>query len=78
MSGPKGARLEGWPSAPWFETRRCATLFTMRKLGPGTIVQTIQNGLGSPEIVAPILGADRIAIGVVGGFGASIRALATQ
>jgi 2-dehydropantoate 2-reductase len=50
----------------------------MRKLGPGTIVQTIQNGLGSPEIVAPILGADRIAIGVVGGFGASIRALATQ
>jgi 2-dehydropantoate 2-reductase len=43
-------------------------------LGPGTIVQTIQNGLGSPEIAAPILGADRIAIGVVGGFGASIKA----
>lgn len=43
-------------------------------LGPETIVQTIQNGLGSPEIAAPILGADRIAIGVVGGFGASIRA----
>jgi 2-dehydropantoate 2-reductase len=43
-------------------------------LGPGTIVQTIQNGLGSPEIAAPILGADRIAIGVVGGFGASVRA----
>src|SRR3981081_355386 len=42
-------------------------------LGPGTIVQTIQNGLGSPELAAPILGADRIAIGVVGGFGASIR-----
>src|SRR6266849_381600 len=33
-------------------------------LGPETIVQTIQNGLG----------ADRIAVGVVGGFGASIRA----
>src|SRR6266851_1604496 len=43
-------------------------------LGPETIVQTIQNGLGSPEIAAPILGADRIAVGVVGGFGASIRA----
>ena len=41
-------------------------------LGPQTIVQTIQNGLGSPEIAAPILGADRLAVGVVGGFGASI------
>ena len=43
-------------------------------IGEGTVVQTIQNGLGSPEIAAPILGADNIAIGVVGGFGASIRA----
>ena len=43
-------------------------------LGAETIVQTIQNGLGSPEIAAPILGADRLAVGVVGGFGASIRA----
>jgi 2-dehydropantoate 2-reductase len=43
-------------------------------IGPGTIVQTIQNGLGSPDIAAPILGADRIAVGVVGGFGASIKA----
>jgi 2-dehydropantoate 2-reductase len=43
-------------------------------LGPETIVQTIQNGLGSPEIAAPILGADRLAVGVVGGFGASIKA----
>src|SRR3981081_4686645 len=42
-------------------------------LGPGTIVQAIQNGLGSPEIAAPILGADRLAIGVVGGFGAYMR-----
>lgn len=38
-----------------------------------TVVQTIQNGLGSPEIAAPILGEDRIAVGVVGGFGASMR-----
>jgi 2-dehydropantoate 2-reductase len=42
-------------------------------LGPKTTVQTIQNGLGSPENAAAVLGADRIAIGVVGGFGASIR-----
>jgi hypothetical protein len=31
-SAPKGARLEGWPQTPWFETRRCATLLTMRAL----------------------------------------------
>ena len=37
-------------------------------LKPGTVVQTIQNGLGSAEVVAPILGEDRIAVGVVGGF----------
>ena len=43
-------------------------------VGPRTVAQTIQNGLGSPEIAAPILGADRIAVGVVGGFGASLRA----
>jgi 2-dehydropantoate 2-reductase len=43
-------------------------------LGPNTNVQTIQNGLGSAERVAPIVGADRLAVGVVGGFGASLRA----
>lgn len=48
--------------------RSCAAL-----IGPDTVVQTIQNGLGSPEIAASVLGAGRIAIGVVGGFGASMR-----
>lgn len=43
-------------------------------IGPKTVVQTIQNGLGSAEKVAAILGEHRIAVGVVGGFGASIRA----
>ncbi|WP_052391887.1 ketopantoate reductase family protein [Paraburkholderia bannensis] len=43
-------------------------------LGPNTVVQTIQNGLGSAEKAAAILGENRIAVGVVGGFGASIRA----
>jgi 2-dehydropantoate 2-reductase len=38
-----------------------------------TVVQTIQNGLGSAERVAPIVDADRLAVGVVGGFGASLR-----
>jgi 2-dehydropantoate 2-reductase len=47
---------------------------SVKLLGPDTVVQTIQNGLGSPEVAAPILGKDRIAVGVVGGFGASMRA----
>jgi len=42
-------------------------------LGPKTPVQTIQNGLGSAERVAPIVGPDRLIVGVVGGFGASMR-----
>jgi 2-dehydropantoate 2-reductase len=41
-------------------------------IGPGTVVQSIQNGLGSPERVAGVLGGERLAIGVVGGFGASV------
>ena len=39
-----------------------------------TPVQAIQNGLGSAERVAAVVGADRVAVGVVGGFGASIVA----
>jgi 2-dehydropantoate 2-reductase len=42
-------------------------------IGPGTVVQTIQNGLGSPEVAAAAIDPDRIAVGVVGGFGASMR-----
>jgi 2-dehydropantoate 2-reductase len=40
--------------------------------GSETLVLSIQNGLGGPEIAAAILGEQRVAIGVVGGFGASI------
>lgn len=43
-------------------------------LAPHTVVQTIQNGLGSAERVAPVVGAERLSVGVVGGFGASLRA----
>lgn len=42
-------------------------------VGPQTVVQSIQNGLGSPERVAAVLGPERLAIGVVGGFGASVE-----
>ena len=41
-------------------------------IGPSTVVQTIQNGLGSPERVARHIDPDRLAVGVVGGYGASI------
>lgn len=40
-------------------------------IGPHTVVQGIQNGLGSPERIAAVLGSERLAVGVVGGFGAS-------
>ncbi|MEM7745357.1 MAG: 2-dehydropantoate 2-reductase [Pseudomonadota bacterium] len=42
-------------------------------LGADTPVLSIQNGLGGPDIVAQALGAERVAIGVVGGFGASMK-----
>lgn len=41
-------------------------------IGPETIVLTIQNGLGSAERVGRVLGEERLAVGVAGGFGASI------
>ena len=43
-------------------------------LGAATPVLTIQNGLGSAGRVARVLGRERVIIGVVGGFGASIKA----
>ena len=41
-------------------------------VGPETVVLPIQNGLGSADRVAAALGEERVAIGVAGGFGASI------
>ena len=41
-------------------------------LGENTIVLPIQNGLGSRERVAAIVGSERVMTGVIGGFGASI------
>ena len=42
-------------------------------IGDETSVLTIQNGLGSFEKVAAVLGEKRVTIGVAGGFGASIK-----
>lgn len=41
-------------------------------LGDDTPVLSIQNGLGGPQRAAAALGSDRVVIGVVGGFGASM------
>ncbi len=41
-------------------------------LGTETVVLPIQNGLGSADRIAAVLGDERVAIGVAGGFGASI------
>ncbi|CAJ1501086.1 ketopantoate reductase family protein [[Mycobacterium] holstebronense] len=40
-------------------------------LGENTPVLTIQNGLGSADTVADIVGAGRVAVGIASGFGAS-------
>ncbi len=42
-------------------------------LGPNTSVLSIQNGLGGPDTTANILGRERTMVGVVGGFGASMK-----
>ncbi len=38
-----------------------------------TLVLSIQNGLGGPDTTARVLGKERVMVGVVGGFGASMR-----
>jgi 2-dehydropantoate 2-reductase len=43
-------------------------------LSDKTPVLSIQNGLGGPETAAKIIGVERMLVGVVGGFGASIKA----
>ncbi|HZT45130.1 MAG TPA: 2-dehydropantoate 2-reductase [Gaiellaceae bacterium] len=43
-------------------------------VGPETLVVSIQNGLGGPDVAAQVLGDERVAVGVAEGFGASIVA----
>ena len=43
-------------------------------LRPDTVVLSIQNGLGGPDAAAKVLGRERVLVGVVGGFGASMKA----
>lgn len=41
-------------------------------LGPDTLVLTIQNGLGSADLVAEQVGPERLIVGIAQGFGASL------
>ncbi|MBC8008306.1 MAG: 2-dehydropantoate 2-reductase [Prolixibacteraceae bacterium] len=43
-------------------------------LRPDTVVLSIQNGLGGPDTAAKVIGRERLLVGVVGGFGASMKA----
>jgi 2-dehydropantoate 2-reductase len=43
-------------------------------MGAGTLVLSIQNGLGGPDAAAAVVGGDRVVVGVAGGFGASVVA----
>src|SRR5258708_2014777 len=43
-------------------------------LRPDPVVLSIQNGLGGPDAAAQVLGRERVLVGVVGGFGASMKA----
>lgn len=43
-------------------------------LRPETVALSIQNGLGGPDTAAKVLGRERVLVGVVGGFGASMKA----
>ncbi|HWA13735.1 MAG TPA: 2-dehydropantoate 2-reductase [Burkholderiales bacterium] len=42
-------------------------------IGKDTVVLSIQNGLGGPDTAARVLGRERVMVGVVGGFGASMK-----
>src|SRR3546814_13164919 len=55
-----------------------AAAVARRMMGEGSVVVTIQNGLGSADVVAADLGgelgAGSLMVGIAAGFGASIRA----
>jgi 2-dehydropantoate 2-reductase len=46
---------------------------TKALLGKETLVLSIQNGLGGPDTAARVLGRERVLVGIVGGFGASMK-----
>src|SRR5690606_42094828 len=65
------------PAPPPFPTRRSSDLGAAAQharcmLNDGTVVLTIQNGLGSAQYVAAAVGEGRLAVGIAAAFGASL------
>lgn len=81
-SGDRTVRLEAYTQAPNVETdllivalkagHISAAESARSMLADSGSVLTIQNGLGSADIVADIFGAERVMVGVAQGFGASL------
>ncbi len=83
-SGDRTVKLRAWTAAPDEQVDLVivaakavqvadAAKTAARMLGPDTLVLTIQNGLGSADIVADAVGRDRLAVGIAAAFGASMR-----
>ncbi|MES2511741.1 MAG: 2-dehydropantoate 2-reductase [Pseudomonadota bacterium] len=83
-SGDRTLKLRAWTAAPDEQVDLVivaakavqvadAAKTAARMLGPDTLVLTIQNGLGSADIVAEAVGRDRLAVGIAAAFGASMR-----
>ncbi|MEM6664463.1 MAG: 2-dehydropantoate 2-reductase, partial [Pseudomonadota bacterium] len=56
-----------------YDRVRAAAESVLPILKDETPVLSIQNGLGGPDQAVEVLGADRVTMGVVGGFGASMK-----
>ncbi len=55
------------------DNAKTAAQATQPILGENSVVLAIQNGLGSADRIASVVGGDRVMMGVVGGFGASMK-----
>ena len=82
-SGDRTVRLAAYTTAPKTEVDMvviavkaaeagAAAASAAGLVGAETVVLTIQNGLGSADAVAAALGAERLMVGIAGGFGASL------
>lgn len=83
-SGDRTVRMQAYESAPQeamdlviLATKASQTAAAAQDaralLEAHTVVLTIQNGLGSSDLVAEAVGADRLLVGIAAAFGASLR-----
>lgn len=83
-SGDRTVRMQAYETAPQeamdlviLATKASQTAAAAQDaralLAAHTVVLTIQNGLGSSDLVAEAVGADRLLVGIAAAFGASLR-----